>query len=146
MKVILLKDVRGVGQHGSIQNVSDGLAMNKLFPQKLAEPATDAKIAELEKNKAAREAQIQKQEEQLGNKIKSVHGKKVTIEAKASEKGGLFKALTPRDIAKAILGAHSVEIPEECIHAEPIKTTGAHMAKLESKAAKAELTVEVKAA
>ncbi len=38
MKVILLKDVRGVGMHGEVKNVADGYAINKLFPSKMAEP------------------------------------------------------------------------------------------------------------
>jgi len=144
MKVILLKDVRGVGLHGTIQNVSDGLAMNKLFPQKLAEPATDEKIAQLEKNKTAREAEVAKQEAQLANKIKSLHTKKITIEAKATEKGGLFKAVGAKEVGKAILTQHSLEIPEDSIVMDPLKTTGEHAIKLESKTAKAELAVEIK--
>jgi large subunit ribosomal protein L9 len=58
MKVILLKDVRGVGQHGTVQNVADGYAINRLFPAKLAEPATEAKLKEIEATAAVRAAQI----------------------------------------------------------------------------------------
>ena len=146
MKIILLKDVRGIGLHGEVKNVADGYAINKLFPQKLAEPATDEKIKQLEVSKAAREAEVQKQEEQLANKIKSLHTKKVTIEAKATEKGGLFKAITPKEVGKTILTQHSLEIPEDSIVMEHLKSTGEHPVKLESKSAKAELTVEIKPA
>ena len=40
MKVILLKKVADLGQRGEIKDVSDGFALNFLFPQKLAEVAT----------------------------------------------------------------------------------------------------------
>jgi len=147
MKVILLKDVRGVGQHGEIKNVADGYAINKLLPFKLAEPATEEKMRQYEKNKAAHEAEAVKLEEQQSNKIKSLHGKKVTISAKATEKGGLFKAIAEKDIAKAILAQLSLEIPLESIGIqEPIKTVGEHVVQLQNKSQKAELSVVIEAA
>src|SRR5580693_7573895 len=123
MKVILLKDVRGVGQHGEVKNVADGYAINKLFPQKLAEAATDEKIKKYEAMRVEHEASLAKEEEQTNNKIKSLNNKKVTITAKSTEKGGLFKGVIEKDIAKAILGEHSLEIPVDLITIEePIKT------------------------
>jgi large subunit ribosomal protein L9 len=144
MKVILLKDVRGVGQHGEVKNVADGYAINKLFPQKMAEPATEEKIKKVEAEKAAREAEANKAEEQLGNKIAKLRGQSVKIESKATEKGGLFKAVGSKEIAKAILGQHSLEIPEDFIVlTNPIKIIGEHTVKLESKLQKTELIVSV---
>ena len=144
MKVILLKDVRGVGMHGEVKTVADGYAINKLFPTKMAEPATDEKIKKFASMRAEHEANIAKEEEQTSNKIKSLNSKKVTITAKATEKGGLFKGIIEKDIAKAILAEHSLEIPLDLIVIdEPIKTVGEHAVKIESKSAKAALTVEV---
>lgn len=147
MKVILLKDVRGVGVHGEVKNVADGYAINKLFPQKMAEPATEDKIKKVEAERAAHAAELAKLDEQLNNKVVSLKGKKVTIESKATEKGGLFKSVGPKEIAKAILAEHSVEIPEDSIVlSDPIKTVGEHVVKIESKSQKVDLGVEVKAA
>jgi large subunit ribosomal protein L9 len=147
MKVILLKDVRGVGQHGDIKNVADGYAINKLFPQKLAEPATPEKMKQVEAQKAAREEAIKKDEEQLDNKVAQLRGKKVVLQSRATEKGGLFKTIAAKDIAKAILAEHSLEIPEESIAiSEPIKTVGEHKVQLAGKNQKAELAVIVAAA
>jgi large subunit ribosomal protein L9 len=144
MKVILLKDVKGVGQHGEVKNVADGYAINKLFPSKLAEAATDEKIKQYEAKRVEHESALAKEEEQLGNKIKSLNGKKVTITAKSTEKGGLFKGIIEKDIAKAILAEHSLEIPVDLMTIEePIKTVGEHIVEIESKSQKASLTVEV---
>lgn len=144
MKVILLKDVRGVGMHGTVKDVADGYALNKLFPQKLAEPATDERIKQIEASAAAREAQKQEEEKQLDSKVASLRGKIVSLASRATEKGGLFKSVTPADIAKAIRAEHSLEIPEDAIHiADPIKTIGEHVVLLQSKSNKIELGVAV---
>lgn len=144
MKVILLKDIRGVGMHGEVKNVADGYAINALFPQKLAEPANEAKIKELEAKAAQKVAQQKLEEEQLDQKIASLRGKKVSLSVRATPQGGLFKAVHQKDVAKAILGEHSLEIPESSISIPtPIKTVGEHAVLLASKAQKAELGVVV---
>ncbi|MDE1924792.1 MAG: 50S ribosomal protein L9 [Patescibacteria group bacterium] len=147
MKIILLKDIRGVGLHGEVKNVADGYAINKLFPQKLAEPATPEKIKRVEAEKAAREEAVKLVETQLDNKILQLRGKKVVLQSRATEKGGLFKTIAAKDIARAILAEHSLEIPEESINfPEPLKTVGEHKVLLTSKNQKAELTVTIVAA
>ena len=144
MKIILLKDIRGVGMHGEIKNVADGYAINGLFPKKLAEAATAEKIAEVEAKRAAHEAEMQKEAEQLDNKVAALRGKTITISSRATEKNGLFKAVHEKDVAKAILGEHALAIPEDAItFPEPIKTVGEHLVLLKSKNQKAELGVVV---
>ena len=144
MKVILLKDVRGVGMHGEIKNVADGYAINGLFPKKLAEAATAEKIADIEAKRVAHEAEIQKEAEQLDNKVAALRGKTITISSRATEKGGLFKAVHEKDVAKAILGEHALAIPEDAISfPEPVKTVGEHVVLLKSKNQKAEFGVVV---
>lgn len=144
MKVILLKDIRGVGMHGEVKNVADGYAINALFPQKLAEPATEAKIKEIEAKAAQKVAQQKLEEEQLDKKVASLRGKKVSLSARATPQGGLFKAVHEKDVAKAILGEHSLEIPESSISIPAaIKTVGEHQVLLAGKSQKAELGVVV---
>ena len=144
MKVILLKDVRGVGMHGEIKNVADGYAINGLLPKKLAEAATAEKIADVEAKRVAHEAEMQKEAEQLDNKVAALRGKTITISSRATEKGGLFKAVHEKDVAKAILGEHALAIPEDAItFPEPVKTVGEHVVLLKSKNQKAEFGVVV---
>ncbi len=77
MKIILLKDVRSVGQHGEVKVVADGYARNFLFPQKLAEPATEDKVKEVESKKKEHEAALEKEAAVLTDKILQLKGKKV---------------------------------------------------------------------
>lgn len=144
MKVILLKDVRGVGQHGEIKTVADGYASNALFPKKLAEVATPEKIQQFEAKRAEHEAHKLKEEEQLDNKVAALRGKKISVSIRATEKGGLFKAVHEADVQKAIRAEHGLEIPESAINfPEPIKTVGEHVVMLASKNHKAEFGVVV---
>lgn len=131
MKVILIKDVRGVGQRHEIKNVADGYAVNFLFKNKLAEPATDDKVKQIEAQKeAAAEAQ-RKEDEVVDKKVSSLKGKSISITTKATEKGGLFKGITEKDIVKAILGQHALQISEDSIElGAPIKTIGEHTFKV----------------
>lgn len=147
MKVILLKDVRGVGIHGEVKNVADGYATNFLIRGKLAEPATEERIKEIEAQKAEHEAQLHKEAAELDAKVASLRGKQASLTSRATEKGGLFKAVHESDIAKAIRAEHSVEIPDSAVHIPtPIKTVGEHVVMLQSKNQKAEFGIIVVAA
>lgn len=143
----MLKDVRGVGQQAQVKNVADGYAINFLFPQKLAEPATEEKIKQVEAYRRAREDALRKEEETLDAGVQSFKGKKITISARATEKGGLFKAIAARDVAKAILAEHALQIPEGIVSfPEPVKTVGEHKVLLSSKNVKAEMGLAIVAA
>ncbi|MEI6863919.1 MAG: 50S ribosomal protein L9 [Candidatus Adlerbacteria bacterium] len=146
MKVLFLKDVRGVGRAMEIKNVADGYAVNFLFPQKFAEPATEETVKRVESQKKAAEDAIKKEEDILDKKVLSLKGKKITITAKATEKGGLFKSIVTKDVAKAILGEHALQIPENSITLTPTKTVGEHKIVLASKNQKVDMTLVVVAA
>ena len=53
-QVILLSDVDNVGLRGEVVSVARGFARNYLLPRKLAETATPARIAELERRESQR--------------------------------------------------------------------------------------------
>lgn len=146
MKVILLKDVRGVGQRHEIKNVADGYAVNFLFKNKLAEPATDEKVKQIEaQNEAAADAR-RKEDEVVDKKVSSLKGKSISITAKATEKGGLFKGITEKDISKAILGQHALQISEDSIElVGAIKTTGEHTFKVAGKNVTVEMSLVISA-
>ena len=144
MKVILLKDVRSLGQAHDIKNVSDGYATNFLLPKKLAEIATVEKMKALEAQREARVHEQEKKDEELDALVRLLRGKKVVISARATEKGGLFKTIAGKDVARAIHAEHQVELPEDVIQfPEHIKTVGEHVVMLASKKEKAEFGVVI---
>ena len=146
MKVIMLKDVKGVGQRGKIVEVKDGYAYNFLIPHKAAEQATPEKIAK-HAALAKEEATLhERQNAALKMAVESLNGKTVVVAARATEKGGLFKSLTVSDVATAILKQLNIQIPETAIELDkPIKQTGEHAIMIKAADAAAPIVLSVEA-
>lgn len=125
MKVILLKDVKGLGKKGDIVNAKDGYARNFLIPKGFAQEATVGNIKVVEEQKKAkkrREEEELKKAKALAEKISSLT---VTIKSKAGENGKLFGSITTKDIASALSKQNKVKIDKRKIVLENnIKTLG----------------------
>ena len=76
MKVILLEDVKSLGKKGEIVNASDGYARNLLLPRKLAVPATEGNLKDLEAKKRG-------EAKHAAEQLKSAQELKAEIEKKA---------------------------------------------------------------
>jgi len=125
MKVIFLQDVPKVGKRHEVKVINDGYVMNFLLPRKLAVPATQSAIAELEKRKKNIEIERGVQESLLLKSLEEIKGKTITIKGKANEKGSLFKAIHKKEIIEEMKREHNADIDEEFILLEkPIKEVG----------------------
>ena len=125
MKVILLQDVKGTGKKNEVKEVSDGYARNFLLPKKLAVPADNTNMKELnEKNKSI-ENKAQKEYEaavELGKRMEELN---VVIYSKAGDGGRLFGSITSKDIAEQIKKQHNIEVDKRKITLdEPIRVLG----------------------
>src|SRR4026209_1785229 len=109
MKVLLSKDIQGLGKAGQVKEVSDGHARNFLFPKHLAMPATTAVLAQVQKEEKEKQEKIKKQEERLLKLKNKLEGKTVVIKAKSSGKN-LFASLHKDQIAQALTEKLGVEI------------------------------------
>jgi large subunit ribosomal protein L9 len=125
MKVVLLKDVTGVGQKGTVQDVSDGYALNKLIPQKAAVIATAASLSALKKETAERQAKQAATEKLWEEQARLLKDGKVTIRVEANEKGHLYQQLAHSAIAERVKKELGVALAEDAIIAkEPIRSLG----------------------
>ncbi|MEK7175948.1 MAG: 50S ribosomal protein L9 [Patescibacteria group bacterium] len=68
MKVILLKDIKGVGKRFDEKNVADGYALNFLLPNNFALIADKAGLAKIKQLKEASEANKAEEAKKLGEK------------------------------------------------------------------------------
>lgn len=143
MKVILLQDVARIGRKGSIVEVPDGFAQNKLIPKKMAEPATPINLKKAEKTQATAVAQQGAAIEKFEQAAASLREKLVSIKVQANEQGHLFKAVHEEDIAAAaasvgiFVDAAMIRIPVQ------IKSLGKHDVQLALKNKQSTFTVEV---
>jgi large subunit ribosomal protein L9 len=101
MKLLLTKDVQGLGRAGDIREVSDGHARNFLIPRGLAVPATSGMLAKIQKEESEKQQKIAKEQELL-NQLKSrLANKEFEISAKASN-NNLFASVHEKDIVATI--------------------------------------------
>ena len=123
MKVILLKDIKGVGKKFEEKNVSDGYANNLLIPKKLAVPASNAaQVKTLIENKIAHEAAEHKA---LLQNIEKIKGTEIRLSLKANEKHHLFASLNAEKLAEILKKEKGIEINSSLILLDaPIKQTG----------------------
>ncbi len=125
MKVILLKDVKGLGKEGDLVNSKDGYARNFLFPKDLAIEATPGNLKKWEDRN--RQLEEKKQEEiKEANLLKEkIENLTVDIKAKGGSAGKLFGSITSQDIATALNAQHKIDIDKRKIDLKDnIKTTG----------------------
>ena len=125
MEVILLSDVDKVGLRGEVVEVARGYARNFLLPRRLAQEATPARVAELQKREAQRGRQEARSTEQAAE-IAEVLGKTVlSFDVKAGPTGALFGSVTSTDIADEIWRTRKIRVDRRKIDLdEPIKRIG----------------------
>lgn len=125
MKVILLRDVPGVGQKGSVKDVADGYALNMLFPKRYAEAATPEKLLAHEKAQASAKA-AHDAEESAGKALtKKLAGMTVTLNAPGNEQGHLYQKVSTEEISAMLALQTGISVEAKNIHPKmPIKQSG----------------------
>lgn len=146
MKIVLLKDVKGVGKKHDVKTVADGFALNSLIPQKLAEVATAKVLARVELIKKQEEADKKVQEDLLAKNLKALHDATVEVVAEANEKGHLFAGLHAADVAPLVKAQTQIDVAAEFIKIDKaIKEVGEHKIDVKVQGKSATFTLVVKA-
>lgn len=125
MKVILIKDVKGMGRAHEEVVIADGYALNYLIPKKMAIAATPVARQEAETRRKQVVDRGELDAALLTQNIASLAEARIVIKMKANEKGHLYDAVGESDIAKAAKEQAHIDLPEEVIKLEkPIKEIG----------------------
>jgi large subunit ribosomal protein L9 len=124
VEVILLSDVEHVGLRGDVVSVARGYARNYLLPRRLAEEATPARVAELQKRDTLRARHEAKTAEQAQDIAQTLSKTVLRFEVKAGPTGSLFGSVTPTDIADEIWSSEKIRVDRRKIETDPIKRIG----------------------
>ncbi|HEY3246810.1 MAG TPA: 50S ribosomal protein L9 [bacterium] len=104
MKVILLKDVEGLGRTGAVKEVKEGYARNYLLPRGLAREATDGALRALRETQQSQKEREEHKQSEAAALAAALERSVVEIAARAGEGGRLFGAVTAQDVADALAG------------------------------------------
>lgn len=127
MRVILKREVRGLGRPGDVKDVADGYAQNFLLPRGLAVEATSGELKHLSQERQAektRKDRAHSDAEELAARLGRIT---LTFHLKAGEQGKTFGSVTTKDVTEALKRDHGIDVDRTKVHlAEPLKTLGAH--------------------
>jgi large subunit ribosomal protein L9 len=124
MNVILLRDVEKVGLRGDVVSVARGYARNFLLPRGLAEEATKARVAELQKRDTQRARHEAKTADEATAIAETLAKTELRFDVKAGPTGSLFGSVTPTDIADELWKKAKVRIDRRKIGIDNIKRIG----------------------
>jgi large subunit ribosomal protein L9 len=131
MDVVLRKDVDKVGLRGEVVNVARGFARNYLFPRGLADEATPARLAEIQKveeRRAQHEVKTFEDAQAIAERLSQVV---LRFDMKAGPTGSLFGSVTPTDIADELWIEHKVRVDRRKIGVDALKRIGRYEVPIE---------------
>lgn len=115
MKVILLKDVKGIGKKDAIVNVKDGYATNYLIPHGLAVQESKGSVAVLNKQQAdaaALDAKNRENAKELAGILSSIV---LEFEAKTGTDGRMFGSISTKQVEQELKDKHNIVIDKRKI-------------------------------
>lgn len=146
MRVILRKEVKGVGKPGDVKDVADGYATNYLLPRGFAVEASAGALRAVAQQQESAKARVERERAEMREFARRIGETRLSFSLKAGAQGKVFGSITNRDIAEA-LAARGVTLDRSKIAlAEPIRTLGSH--RVEARLlpeVRAEIVVEVTA-
>ncbi len=126
MKVLLVKEVPGLGTPGEVVEVRDGYARNYLFPRKLAVLPAPHELARYAKLKARYEAEItdrRAKAEALAHKLQEAE---LVFTRRVHDKNKLYAAVRAHDVAQALAEKFGEQIPVDRIKMDSIHELGTY--------------------
>ncbi len=140
MKILLLDNVRKVGQKGDVVDVADGYARNFLMKNGLGRPAIGANLKNIKNAQKIKEDKKNSEKKELEDLYKKINKKTFILKQKASEKGHLFGGVHKKDISDLFGGNQNMILLEK-----DIKEVGEYDLKVKLGELKAKITLIVEA-
>ncbi len=127
MKVLLRRDVEGIGRRGDIVDVADGYARNFLVPGGLGLAATKGIQAQAASMRRARDLRDASDRQAAETKAGVLAGATLQVVARAGATGRLFGSVGAAEVVEAAREQKGVELDRHAVSlAEPIKVVGSY--------------------
>ena len=110
MKVILLKDVKGIGKKGEIVNVKDGYGANYLVPNRLAVMYSEKSNEILNEQKKAEAENIERMKAEAREAAKKLESITLEFNANGSGDGRMFGTISTKQIEQALKEQYGITI------------------------------------
>jgi large subunit ribosomal protein L9 len=143
MKVILLRDVARLGKRYTVLEVPDGFALNKLIPQKMAEPATPENLKRVAAHAKEVSAHVERDIAAVKEIAASLATTPLVITAEANAQDHLFKSIRPHDVHLALAARGLTLLESQIVVETPIKSLGTHPVVLTSGKHRETVTVTI---
>ena len=131
MKLILTREVNGLGQPGDVVTVADGYACNFLLPNGNAiawSQGGEKQIQGIRRARTAREIRDLDHAKQIKSSLEATE---ITVKVKVGSEGRLFGSVTDKDVAASIKAAVGVDVDRHRIKIDKhIKLVGKYVAKV----------------
>ena len=101
MKVVLVQDVKNLGQKNDVIEVKPGFAFNSLFPKGVAIEATKETLRRIEQEVKVKDIQKEKTKEDIEEIVNSLPTE-ITFDISSNEKDVLFEKITREKIAEKL--------------------------------------------
>jgi large subunit ribosomal protein L9 len=127
MKLILTKEVDGLGAPGDIVVVKDGYGRNFLVPRRLAMVWTKGGEKQIDTIKRVQDAQSIRDLDHAKEAKAQIETLNVKLAVRAGDAGRLFGAVTVGDVVDAVSAAGGPTLDKRAVElTSPIKTIGSH--------------------
>lgn len=127
MKVVLIKDVGGLGKAGEIKEVADGYARNFLLRRNLALPAIRSSFSAIETQLRKEVREQQQRAEELARLAETIEGLSIELRAKVMEEDRLYGSIRDHHIADELKKRTGIDIERTSIELEqPIRQLGSY--------------------
>lgn len=130
MKVLFLKDVKGVGKKGEIKNVADGYARNFLLKNNCAVTATEGIVHDTQAKEEVRKQKEDAEKAKTKARAEELARTPIKTTLKVGDDGSIFGSINLLKILELLKAKGFAMDKTNIVLDHPLKTLGAHKVKV----------------
>jgi len=126
MKVLLIREVQGLGIPGDVVDVRDGFARNYLLPRKLAVPPSPHELQKFQTLREQYALELADRHTRAQALAEKLNGAEIPFSRRVHDQDRLYAAVRPQDVARAVSERFGEKIEASRIKMDPIDKLGEH--------------------